>query len=69
MTLILQVFTIGFFGQILGLLSLGLEAIVGIPQAFSNWKNKSVEGVSLAMIVMWFLGDFAKTLYFIVEVI
>jgi uncharacterized protein with PQ loop repeat len=48
---------------------LGLEAIVGIPQAFSNWKNKSVEGVSLAMIVMWFLGDFAKTLYFIVEVI
>lgn len=68
LTLFLQVFTFGFFGQLLGIFSLGLEATLGIPQLFSNWRSKSVEGVSLTMIVMWFLGDFAKTLYFIIEV-
>jgi uncharacterized protein with PQ loop repeat len=68
-TLLLQVFTFGFFGQLLGIISLGLEATLGIPQLFSNWKNKSSEGVSTTMIAMWFIGDFTKTLYFIIEVI
>lgn len=68
-TLLLQVFTFGFFGQLLGIISLGLEATLGIPQLFSNWKNKSSEGVSTTMIAVWFIGDFTKTLYFIIEVI
>jgi len=68
LTLFLEVFTFGFFGQLIGILSLGTEATLGVPQLFSNWRNKSVEGASITMIVMWFLGDFAKTLYFIIEV-
>lgn len=67
-TLFLQVFTFGFFGQLLGIASLGLEATLGIPQLYSNWKNKSSEGVSTKMIALWFIGDFTKTLYFIIEV-
>ena len=65
-TLLLQVFTFGFFGQLLGIISLGLEATLGIPQLYLSWKNKSYEGVSTTMISMWFLGDFTKTLYFII---
>lgn len=67
-TLVLQIFTFGWFGQFIGLLSLGIEAMLGLPQLYSNWKSKSVKGVSKTMIAMWFLGDFGKTIYFITEV-
>jgi hypothetical protein len=35
----------------------------------SNQKNKSVEGLSYAMIFSWFAGDAFKTTYFIMEVL
>lgn len=68
-TLVTQVFTFGYFGEAIGLVSMGIEAMLGIPQAYSNWSRKSVEGLSIKMIGMWFLGDFAKTCYFIIEVL
>ena len=39
-----------------------------MPQLYSIYKTKSVEGLSLVMIFTWFIGDFFKTLYFIIEV-
>jgi uncharacterized protein with PQ loop repeat len=67
-TLTIQVFTFGYFGQAIGLASLCIEATLGFPQAYSNWRTRSVEGLSVQMILMWFLGDFCKAVYFIVEV-
>ena len=64
-TLFLQLFTLGYFGQMIGLVSLCLEAALGSPQIYSNFANKSVEGLSVWMIMMWFVGDFVKTVYFI----
>jgi uncharacterized protein with PQ loop repeat len=68
-TLLTQIITFGYFGEMIGLVSMGIEATLGFPQAYSNWSKKSVQGLSISMIGMWFLGDFAKTVYFIVEVI
>lgn len=67
-TLFTQIFTFGFFGEMIGLISMSIEAMLGVPQAYANWSKKSVEGLSIKMIGMWFLGDFSKTCYFIIEV-
>jgi len=67
-TLVTQIVTFGYFGELIGLVSMSIEAMLGVPQAYSNWQKKSVQGLSLSMIGMWFLGDFAKTVYFIMEV-
>ena len=67
MTLFMQIFTFGYFGQMIGLLSMGIESTLGLPQLISNYQTKSVQGLSFTMIAMWFMGDFGKTVYFIVE--
>ena len=56
------------YGTILGLLALSIEATLAFPQLISNQRNRSVEGLSIIMIVTWFVGDFLKTIYFVVEV-
>lgn len=56
------------YGTIAGLIALSIEAIGGVPQFISNQKNKSVEGLSVFMVITWFFSDFTKTLYFVVEV-
>jgi hypothetical protein len=53
------------FIEILGIISLGIEATVPLPQAISNYKRKSVEGFSLYVMAMWFGGDSFKLFYFI----
>jgi hypothetical protein len=45
---------------------LSVEALLGFPQMLSNYKTKSVEGLSLAMIGSWVIGDAFKTTYFII---
>jgi uncharacterized protein with PQ loop repeat len=45
-----------------------IEASLGLPQLYSNWKTKSIKGLSLTMIGLWFLGDFFKTIYYLMEV-
>lgn len=68
LTIIFHLLGIKSFGTILGLVSLSIEAIVAFPQMVQNQKNKSVEGLSLFMIFTWFLGDFLKTIYFVLKV-
>lgn len=56
------------YGEVVGLVAMGIECCLGFPQLYQNQKSKSVEGLSLFMIATWFFGDFFKTLYFIVMV-
>ena len=54
-----------FYGQLLGFLSLSIEATIGFPQLITNQVSRSVDGLSVFMIATWFFGDLFKTLYFI----
>jgi uncharacterized protein with PQ loop repeat len=65
LTLCLQLFSLNEFGEVIGFFSMGIEATLGFPQVISNFKTKSVKGLSYTMIGMWFLGDFLKTVYFV----
>ena len=49
----------------LGALSAAVEALIGVPQFVSNFKNKSTGSLSVGMILSWFFGDAFKTFYFI----
>jgi len=51
--------------ELIGFLSLAIEATLGVPQLVKNYKNKSTEGLSIALILSWFVGDAFKTVYFI----
>src|SRR5689334_552466 len=53
--------------QILGYLALMVEAVLPMPQIVSNWRKKSVQGLSLVMVGTWFLGDAYKTFYFLMR--
>lgn len=37
----------------------------GAPQFLRNFKNKSTQGMSIAMVALWTIGDMFKTCYFI----
>jgi hypothetical protein len=51
--------------EALGFLSAGIEAGLGLPQVISNYKNKTTESLSIALLMNWTLGDVFKTYYFI----
>ncbi|RZC41014.1 PQ-loop repeat-containing protein 1 [Asbolus verrucosus] len=53
------------FVEMMGFLAVFTEAMLGTPQLVKNFKNKSTEGMSLSMVVMWTCGDIFKTLYFL----
>ncbi|XP_012283309.1 PQ-loop repeat-containing protein 1 isoform X2 [Orussus abietinus] len=53
------------FVEIVGLLAVLTEAMLGIPQFLKNCHNKSTEGMSITMVTLWTLGDTFKTCYFI----
>ncbi|CAL8088088.1 unnamed protein product [Calicophoron daubneyi] len=55
------------FVQTLGFASLFTEAMLGLPQALRNYQNKSTEGMSLLMVLMWTVGDVSKSIFFILE--
>lgn len=54
------------YGNVIGLFSLAIEATLGFPQMIKNCTQKSVQGLSILLIMTWFFGDLAKTIYFIV---
>ena len=56
-----------YFGQILGFVSMSIEATLGFPQLYKNHTSKSVAGLSFILVLTWFLGDFFKTIYYILE--
>ncbi|XP_065065193.1 solute carrier family 66 member 2-like [Rhopilema esculentum] len=55
------------FLETLGFVSVFTEAMLGAPQFYRNFQNKSTEGMSIKMVAMWFCGDTFKTGYFIVK--
>lgn len=55
------------FVETVGYCALVTESMLGLPQVITNQKNKSVEGMSLSMVLMWLGGDTFKTAYFILN--
>ncbi|XP_044736922.1 solute carrier family 66 member 2 isoform X2 [Chrysoperla carnea] len=55
------------FVEIVGFLAVFTEAMLGAPQFIRNFKNKSTEGMSLSMVIMWTCGDLFKTSYFLLR--
>ncbi|XP_078400697.1 solute carrier family 66 member 2 [Cetorhinus maximus] len=51
--------------ETLGFSAVLIEAMLGVPQLFQNFKNKSTAGMSVKMVLLWTLGDVFKTTYFI----
>jgi hypothetical protein len=62
-------FILGFDNRIyiefLGLVSAGVEALIGVPQIWENYKTKNVKTLSYFMIMCWISGDSIKTFYYI----
>ncbi|XP_072377092.1 solute carrier family 66 member 2 isoform X1 [Diabrotica undecimpunctata] len=55
------------FVETVGFLALFTEAMLGTPQLTKNYRNKSTEGMSISMVVMWTCGDIFKTSYFLLR--
>ncbi|XP_011554628.1 solute carrier family 66 member 2 isoform X3 [Plutella xylostella] len=55
------------FVELIGFLAVFTEAMLGAPQIAKNLRNKSTEGMSLSMVVMWTCGDVFKTAYFVLR--
>ncbi|XP_026555264.1 PQ-loop repeat-containing protein 1 isoform X2 [Pseudonaja textilis] len=55
------------FVESLGFLAVFIEAMVGIPQLYRNYQNRSTEGMSVKMVLMWTSGDTFKTVYFLLN--
>ncbi|RUP48826.1 PQ loop repeat-domain-containing protein [Jimgerdemannia flammicorona] len=53
------------FTELLGVVSLGIESTLPIPQCLANYRNKSVEGFSHLLLALWILGDSFKFFYFL----
>ncbi|KAK7864960.1 hypothetical protein R5R35_004943 [Gryllus longicercus] len=58
---------ISFFVELIGFLALFAEALLGAPQLLRNYQHKSTEGMSVAMVMMWTMGDTFKTCYFLLR--
>lgn len=52
------------FVETVGFLAVFTEAMLGVPQFYRNFKNKSTYGMALSMVCMWTCGDIFKTSYF-----
>ncbi|KAM6126081.1 solute carrier family 66 member 2 isoform 1-T1 [Pterocles gutturalis] len=55
------------FVETLGFLAVFTEAMLGVPQLYRNYENRSTEGMSVKMVLMWTSGDTFKTVYFILN--
>ncbi|XP_062911720.1 solute carrier family 66 member 2 isoform X1 [Mobula hypostoma] len=55
------------FVETLGFFAVFTEAMLGTPQLYRNYENKSTEGMSITMVLMWTSGDTFKTAYFILN--
>lgn len=51
--------------ELLGYLSLLLEATLVLPQVWENAMRHSVEGLSSVLVAGWVVGDVGKTVYFV----
>ncbi|XP_045490822.1 solute carrier family 66 member 2 isoform X3 [Colias croceus] len=55
------------FVELIGFLAVFTEAMLGAPQIAKNHQNKSTEGMSVSMVIMWTFGDIFKTAYFVIR--
>ncbi|KAL0849362.1 hypothetical protein ABMA28_013671 [Loxostege sticticalis] len=55
------------FVELIGFLAVFTEAMLGAPQIVKNHQNKSTEGMSVSMVIMWTCGDVFKTAYFVLR--
>lgn len=55
------------FVESVGFMAVFTEALLGTPQFYRNFINKSTYGMSLQMVLMWTCGDIFKTSYFILR--
>lgn len=55
------------FMDAVGYCALLTEAMLGLPQVIKNCRNRSVEGMSLVMVLLWLGGDIYKATYFIIN--
>ncbi|KZT70753.1 hypothetical protein DAEQUDRAFT_724879 [Daedalea quercina L-15889] len=55
------------FVFILGMIALGVESTLPIPQMISNHKQRSLYGFRLSTLLGWVGGDAFKTAYFFVQ--
>ncbi|XP_076112390.1 solute carrier family 66 member 2-like isoform X1 [Mytilus galloprovincialis] len=53
--------------ETIGFLAVFAEAMLGAPQFYRNFTNKSTQGMSKKMVGFWTMGDIFKTGYFIVR--
>ena len=56
-----------FFFEVLGFVSLGLEATMALPQLLKNIRQRSTLGMSRWMVFNWAVGDTAKTVMFMLR--
>ncbi|XP_023324576.1 PQ-loop repeat-containing protein 1 [Eurytemora carolleeae] len=52
------------FVETVGFLAVFMEAMLGVPQFYRNFRQRSTYGMSLPMVCMWTTGDVFKTSYF-----
>ncbi|XP_039619439.1 solute carrier family 66 member 2 [Polypterus senegalus] len=55
------------FVETLGSLAVLIEAMLGVPQLIQNFQNRSTQGMSIKMVLLWMSGDIYKTAYFIIK--
>jgi len=55
------------FVEALGMVALLVEANLATAQLIRNCKRRSTTGMSVKMVLLWFMGDCGKALYFVVR--
>ncbi|XP_014675415.1 PREDICTED: PQ-loop repeat-containing protein 1-like [Priapulus caudatus] len=53
--------------EVVGFLAVFTEAMLGTPQFYRNFQNRSTMGMSVKMVGCWMMGDTFKTGYFILR--
>ncbi|XP_022698457.1 PQ-loop repeat-containing protein 1-like isoform X3 [Varroa jacobsoni] len=53
--------------EFVGLVAVLTEALLGMPQFYKNFVNKSTAGMSTSMVMLWLFGDVFKTAYFVLR--
>jgi len=55
---------VALFVETVGFMAVFTESMLGLPQFYRNWRNKSTYGMAISMVLMWTCGDIFKTSYF-----
>lgn len=50
--------------SVVGYVSLGIEALLVLPQILRNARRRSTEGLSIILILTWVVGDVIKVVYY-----